>query len=278
MKICRAMGSVLGLLSLFLWLWLPLTAGAEVLEIPGTGACEILLKEVANAFNARHPERRVLIPPSIGTAGALRLISSDRAVLVRVARPLTPEEKDQGLTYLPFARDLVVFAVGAKVPAGSVNLSQLVEIYSGKIKNWQELGGPRAPIRLLVRQPRDSSLLIIQKHLEPFRTINFDSAAKVPYTDPDMLAMLEKYDYALGWLTFSALKGAKTPIQPLALDGVAPTPENARAGRYKLVGEYALVFKKNRMNNLAESFLNFLVSPEGQKILEKSGAIPLHKN
>jgi phosphate transport system substrate-binding protein len=278
MKVCRAMGRVLRPAALFLWLWLPLTAGAEVLEIPGTGACEVLLKEVADAFNARHPERRVVVPPSVGTVGAMRLISSDQAVLVRVGRPLTNDETGRGLTYLPFARDLVVFAAGAKAPAGSVNISQLVDIYSGKIKNWQELGGPRAPIRLLVRQPGDSSLLIIQKHHEPFRTINFDPAAKVPYTDPDMLALLEKYDYALGWLTFSALKGAKTPIHPLALDGVAPTPENARTGRYKLLEDYALVFKKPRMNNLAESFLDFLFSPEGRIILEKSGALPLPRN
>ncbi len=261
-----------------LWLWLPAPVRADVLEIPGTGACEVLLREVANAFNARHPEHRVSVPRSIGTVGGMRLVTSDQAVLVRVGRPLTPEEKDQGLTYLPFAKDLVVFAVGAKVPVRGITTAQLKAAYNGTIKNWRELGGPQAPIRLLLRQPGDASLLIIEKHLEYFRQIAFPSGAKVVYTDPDMLALLQKYDYSLGWLTLSSLEGAKTPVYPLALDGVAPSRENARARKYELLGEYALVFKERQLPRLARIFLDFLFSEEGRIIIERLGAISLPGN
>ena len=257
--------------------WLPPLSGvrADTLEIPGTGACEVLLQAVAQAFNARHPQQRVLVPPSIGTVGGMRLISSDKAVLVRVARPLTKEEKNLGLSYLPFARDMVIFAVGAKVPVRNITTSRLVEVYSGKIKNWGALGGPNAPIRLLLRQPGDSSLLIIQKHLKAFRTITFDPSGKIPYTDPEMLALLQKYNYAIGWLTFSAFKDAKTPIYPLALDGIAPNPENALTKKYNLLEEYALVFKENRLDNLSRIFMDFLFSPAGKKVIESMGTIPL---
>jgi phosphate transport system substrate-binding protein len=275
MKIHRGLGKVLGLGAILLWLW-PLPAvRADTLEIPGTGACELLLRTVAETFNARHPQHRVVVPFTIGTVGAMSLVTTDRAVLVRVARPLTQEEKDQGLTYLPFARDMVVFAVGAKVPVRKITTAQLVEVYSGKIKSWKTLGGPDITIRLLLRQPGDSSLLIIQKHLEAFRTIAFDPSGKVPYTDPDMLALLQKYNYTIGWLTFSALKGAKTPIHPLILDDIAPTPDNARTNKYKLIEEYALVFKEKRLDNLARIFLDFLFSQEGQRVMEQLGAIPV---
>lgn len=277
MKIRQGIGKVLGLVAILFWLWLPSGVAADNLEIPGTGACEVLLAEVAAAFNARHPLHRVSVPRSIGTVGAMRLVLSDQAALVRVGRTLTPEEKDQGLTYLPFARDMVIFAVGAKVPVRGITTTQLVDIYTGKINTWQALGGPQAPIRLLLRQPGDSSLLVIQKHLEAFRTITFDPAGKVPYTDPDMLAMLQKYNYAIGWLTFSSLKRAKTPIYPLALDAVAPTLENAKSNKYKLLEEYALVFKKKRLNYLAKIFLEFLFSQEGKAVMEQLGAIPIDR-
>ena len=128
MKISRGISKVLVLVAILLWLWPPAGVAADVLEIPGTGACEVLLRSLAEAFNARHPEHRVVVPASIGTVGAMRLALSDQAVLVRVARPLIKEEKDQGLTYLPFARDMVVFAVGAKVPVRSITTAQLVDI------------------------------------------------------------------------------------------------------------------------------------------------------
>jgi phosphate transport system substrate-binding protein len=271
-RICK----VLGLGAILLCL-LPSAVAAEVLEIPGTGACEVLLRELAEAFNARHAGHKVVVSPSIGTVGAMRRVLNGRAVLVRVARTLTQEEKDQGLTYLPFARDMVIFTVGAKVPVRSITTSQLVDIYTGKINTWQALGGPQAPIRLLLRQPGDSSLLVIQQHLEAFRTITFDPAGKVPYTDPDMLAMLQKYNYAIGWLTYSSLKGAQTPLHPLALDGVAPTLENVRSNKYKLLEEYALVFKEKRLNYLAKTFLDFLFSQEGKAVMEQLGVIPVSK-
>ena len=257
--------------------WLgPLTGvRAGTLEIPGTGACEVLLRAVAQAFNARHPQQQVLVPPTVPMLGGMRLITSDKAVLVRVARPLTEEEKARGLTYLPFARDMVIFAVGAKVPVRNITTSRLVEVYSGKIKNWKALGGPNAPIRLLLRQPGDSSLRVIRKHLKAFQTITFDPSGKIPYTDPEMLALLQKYNYTIGWLTFSALKDAKTPIYPLALDGIAPTPQNALDKKYKLLEEYALVFKKNRLDNLSRNFMDFLFSPAGKKVIESMGTIPL---
>jgi phosphate transport system substrate-binding protein len=277
MKHYQRISKVLGLGFIIFCLWPLSLARADVLEVPGTGACEVLLRAVAEAFNVRHPQHQVKVPFSVGTVGALRLVTSDQAMLVRVARPLTQAEKDRELTYLPFARDMVVFAVGAKVPVRNITLAQLVEVFSGKIKSWDALGGPPAPIRLLLRQPGDSSLLVIQKHLKPFQTIVFDSSSKIPYTDNDMLALLQKYDYAIGWLTFSGLKGAQTPIYPLALDGIAPTAENARTGKYRLLEEYALVYKENRLNNLARSFIDFLFSREGQTTLEQLGTIPVPK-
>ncbi len=278
MEIRRVINQIFVLGAVLLWPWLPTPVSADVLEIPGTGACEALLRLEAKAFNARHPEHRVVVPPSVGSVGAMRLITSDQAVMVRVARPLTEEEKAQGLTYLPFARDRVVFAVGTRVPVRSLTTAQLVGIYAGQIKSWEALGGPHAPIRVLLRQPGDSSLLVIQKHLEAFRTIPFAPAGKVPYTDNDMLALLQKYDYAIGWLTFSSVRDARTPIYLLALDGVAPTPENARSGRYKLLEEYALVFKEKQLNPLAKSFIDFLFSEDGQAIMEQMGTIPVPKN
>jgi len=275
MQTRRGINKVLVLGAIFLWFWLPAAAGAEVLEIPGTGACEVLLQELAAAFNARHPEHRVLVPRSIGTAGALRLVTSDRAEMGRVGRPLTKGEKDQGLTYLALAQDLVVFAVGAKAPVKNITTLQLVEVYTGKVTDWQTLGGPRAPIRLLLRESVDSSLVVIEKHLEAFRNIHFDPVGKVTYSDHNMLLLLQKYDYAIGWLTSSSLKGAKTPVYALALDGVPPTPENARAGRYQLLSEYALVFKEKRLTDLARLFLGFILSIEGQGVMEQSGVIPI---
>jgi phosphate transport system substrate-binding protein len=250
---------------------------ADILEIPGTGACEVLLRGVAQAFNAKYPGHRVIVPATIGSSGGIRLVIGDQAILARVARPLKDQEKDLGLRYLVFARDMVVFAGGAKVTVKNLTKAQLVDVYTGKITNWRDLGGAPGPIRLLLRQPGDANLLIIRENLPLFRDIAFPADAKVIHTDPKMLNMLQKYKYSLGWVTFSSLKGVHSPVHPLALDGIAPTPGNARSHKYQLIDDYALVFKENRLNDLAISFIDFIFAKTAQQLMEQYGVIPVDK-
>jgi phosphate transport system substrate-binding protein len=266
-----------GLLLSFCPFIFPAAVRADILEIPGTGACEVLLGAVAEAFNAKHPGHQVMAPPSIGSSGGVRMVVNDQAVLARVAQPLKDHEKAYGLRYLVFARDMVIFAGGARVTVKNLTKSQIVDIYSGKITNWQELGGDPGPIRLLLREPGDSNLLIIQKHLPAFRDITVPGDAKMVHTDPRMLEIIKKYKYSLGMLTFSALKGTDSGIHPLSLDGIAPTPENARSHKYRLTSDYALVFKEQRLNDVARSFLTFIFSKSCQQLMEQYGVIPADK-
>jgi phosphate transport system substrate-binding protein len=219
----------------------------------------------------------VLIPPSVGTAGGIRAVRQDLAVLARVAQTQQGDQATQGLQYLVFAQDMTIFAVGGKVTVKNLTSPQLVDVFTGKITDWRELGGAPGPIRVLARQPGDSNLKIIGENLPSFRNITFPPSAKVVHTDPKMLEMLQKYKYSIGWLTFSALKGVQTSVYPLALDGIAPTPENARSRKYKLLGPYALVYKEERLNNLAKLFLDFIFSRECQQLMEQFGVIPVDK-
>ena len=255
----------------------PPPANADILEIPGTGACQVLLKRVARAFNAKYPDQQVLIPNSVGSSGGIRAVRGDRAILARVAQPLKGKEKTYGLSYLVFAKDMVVFTVGAKVTVKNLTTAQLLDLYSGKITNWRELGGKPGLVRLLVRQPGDSSLRVIQEELPAFREIVFPASAKSIHTDPQVLELVQKYKHSICWLTFSALKGAHSPVYPLALDGVAPTLENAQSHTYKLLEPYALIFKKERLNDLARIFINFIFSKECQQLMKEYGVTPVNK-
>ncbi len=222
--------------------------GAETLVIPGTGACEVALKGLAAAFNNQNPGHEVIIPLSIGSGSAINLVGTDQAGLVRVARPLKEKETGFGLKYLVFARDAVIFAVGNKVTITGLTVSQLGDIFSGKITDWQEVGGDRGLIRVIIREPGDGSLLVIQKHFEPFKNLTFDPNSKMVFRDHDMPELLKKYHNAIGWLTNSTITAS--PIKALAVDQVFPTPANLREGRYELMVDYALVYKEKRLSEI----------------------------
>jgi phosphate transport system substrate-binding protein len=125
---------------------------AEDLSIPGSGNPQYMLTILADAFNKQQSLHTVSVPPSTGTAGALRDVEAGTASLGRVGRKLKPEELARGLIYVPIGRDAVVFVAGAGTTIAGLTSRQAADVYTGKITNWQDLGGKPGPIRAIGRE------------------------------------------------------------------------------------------------------------------------------
>lgn len=245
---------------------------AETLVIPGTGSCEAILKDLAGAFNATHPGKEVVIPPSVGSRGGLRALESDQCVLARIAVPLD-KPIDPKLAYRVFATDALVFAVGANVKVKSLTMAQLVEIFSGQITNWRDVGGLAEPVRVIIRDPADAILKGIQFFFKEFQNIRFAPESKVAYHDAEMVNLLKKYKNGIGMSAGSGIHGDSS-LQALALDGIPPSAANLKNGNYRASLDYALVSKQGSLPGLAQKFMDFVFSNEARAIIEKSGVIP----
>ena len=254
--------------------------GAEgfgaTLAVPGTGACEMILTELAEAYNLGNPEEPINIPPSTGSGGGIKAVLDGEAQLARVARRLKAAEEQQGIVYLLFARDAVAFVVGKQVEISNLNAGQLAAIFTGKIDNWKDVGAGEGPIRVVGREPGDSSLSVIQEHLKEFKEIAFTPKAKILLYDRDNVETVAKYHYSIGFIPMSSKKWVEGAIKPINLDGVAPTRANVLAGTYRLVEDYALVYKKE-LSPGASRFVEFVFSTKGKKILEENGLIAVDR-
>lgn len=249
---------------------------AETLVIPGTGSCETILKELAGAFNARHPGQEVVIPPSVGSRGGFRAVLSGQSVLARIAVPLD-KQIDPKLDYRTFANDSVVFAVGANVGINSLTVSQLVDIFSGKITNWREVGGQEGPVRVIIRDPGDTILKTIQFYFKEFQNIRFAPDSKIAFYDTETVNLLKKYKNSICMAANSGIH-AESSLKALAVDGIPPSAANLKNGNYRAVITYALIFKKGKLPELAENFVDFISSNEGRAIIENYGLAPLTGN
>lgn len=248
---------------------------AEDLVIPGSGNPEHVLKQMAKVFNARQSQYRVLVPPSSGTAGALRDVGDGVSTLGRVGRPLKDEERARGFSFLPLGRDPIVLVGGAGVTVRNLTAQQVIDIYTGKLLNWSALGGKAAPIRAIGREPSDASRQALQKVIPAFRDIVFGSNVKVAHLDPHLLELLDRYPSSLGFINRSAIAACNTAVVPLAFEGVAPTPKNLEKGSYPLSLEFGLVYKTSTgMSPAAKAFVEFSRSPEGLRVLAEHGVLP----
>lgn len=248
------------------------TTASHALMIPGTGDSQELLQELAWAFEAAHPGTVIGIPASIGSTGGIRQVLAGRAVLARVARPPRPEEQQPGLAYRVFARSPVVFAAHLEAACvQNLNRAELIGIHSGLIDNWAMLGDcPAQKIYVAHRQNGDSSRVIIETCLPEVGAINAP-VGETLYSTPETLRILKRHAGTLAYLPLSALDSHGLTV--LTFEGVAPTPEQVRSGRYPLVVDLGLVWREP-LPPLAEQFRDFLFSPRAQDIIRQWGLVP----
>ena len=243
----------------------------RVLVIPGTGDSQILLHKLAQLYAKVRPGITVEIPESIGSGGGIRSVITGKNEIARVARPLTEKESGQGLKARIFAQAPVVFAVNPGVAGGeNLSLEQIIGIYSGRIQQWDALGGV-GKIYVMNREEGDSSRVVLENLIPGFKEISSPAGATV-YSTPEAVQTLMASPGTIGYLPMPAAVGAG--IKVLQVQGVAPSAANVRQKKYPLVVPFALVWKET-LSPRAQDFLDFLSSPAAKKLMLDNGAIPV---
>lgn len=243
----------------------------QKISVGGTGDSKQLLSSLAQALLKKLKGGEINVPESVGSSGGIRALVDGRIELARTARPLNQKEKRMGLSERLFAFSPVVFVVHPSV-TGIDNLStqEILDIYSGKIKNWSEVGSIDHKIYAVTREPGDSSLTVLKNNMPGFKEIN-TATAKTIYNTQDTIDALKKHRFTIGYTPFNEIKNSK--LRVLKLDGIFPSIENIQSGKYNLVVPLSVVYKEEP-TGLSRSFMEFLYSEEGKRIISDLGSIP----
>jgi phosphate transport system substrate-binding protein len=245
---------------------------AGELVIEGTGDSQALLREIAELFEERYPETTIQVPDSIGSSGGIKAVGTGKAELGRVARPLKEKERAYGLTYAVFAVSPVVLVVHPSVEGvDNLTAEQIVGIYSGTLTDWQQLGGAAHKLYPIGRETGDSSRIILEAHVPGFQEIQ-KPVAKVYYTTPETLQGIVDHEYTIGYVPMAMIHNSG--LHTIGIDGIAPSIENIRQNRYKMVAPLGIVYKKP-LNPLAKAFADFLSTPDVHEIIEEYGCLPV---
>ena len=244
------------------------TALAETITIVGTGSGAAVLKSMGKVFNAQHPDVKVEVPKSIGSGGGFKAVGTDKNVLGRVAREPNEKEKAYGLTYLPYAKNPIVFFVNPSVGIKDLTPKQVCDIYSGKITNWKDVGGPDAKIRVIRREEGDSSLQVLRKSFPGFSEITLTKKSKTTFSDPSTCELVENKENTIAFGTYANARNHNVNI--LTIDGKKVSDPD-----YLYVGTLALVFKDKNKTGHVDKFIDFATSKAAHEAIRAAGSVPL---
>lgn len=181
--------------------------------------------------------------------------------------PLKPSEKDKLVPYL-VARDIKVVIVNPANPVESITKEQLRAIHRGEINNWKQLGWIDKPIAVIYRKhclDRDEPVRVylgLDNKLQ-----DLTKKAIVVRTDMELLEYVSAFKTAIAITSKVFTRGKKVKI--LSLNSIKPTAENVKKGLYDLTGPLYIVVSPSA-EEVVKGFINFVLSPEGQAIIDRN--------
>lgn len=187
------------------------------------------------------------------------------------------EECDTTLEYTTIGTEAFVFFVHKDNPIENLTTEQIKAIYAGEITNWEEVGGKNEEIAAYQRNEGSGS----QSMLKRFMGDTPIMEAPTEMVNDLMSGIIEKVsDYrsksnSIGFSFRFYVEGIiRNPdIKMLSIDGVAPTAENIRNGSYPIVTPiYAVTYEENTNENV-DKLLQWVLSEEGQYIIEETGYV-----
>jgi phosphate transport system substrate-binding protein len=230
----------------------------------GSTTVQPLADKIGQAFTQQHPYVTLDIAAG-GSKVGIQAIHDGTTDIGMASRDLDAEEA-AGIEQHQIAVDVIAVVVHASNPIEDLTLAQLQDIYMGKVINWAELGGPDVPIVTVVREENSGTRgafdeIVLDKQ-EP-QAPEMEKAL----TAGDMAAIVADNPAAIGYVGFGNLEAG---LKTVAIEGVGPSAEAARDGSYRLVRPL-LLLTGPLSQPLADTFIEFATSPEGQAVVEANG-------
>lgn len=252
---------------------LPLTgAAADTLRVGGTGAGLAAMRLIGDEVARVHPDIRTEILPSLGTQGGLRALGENAIQVAIALRALSPAERDSGLREAACAKTAFILATSLPQPQ-SLTRAQLPSLYENPAPVWSD----GTPLRIILRS-RDGSenpflIQAVPGMDRAFATAYRHSGMPIGATDQENADLAQRTDGSLALMTLLQLRTEKLKLNPVAIDGVAPSPETLVSGRYPMSIRLCLILPANPGND-ATRFIAYVKSPPGQTLLRGFGAEP----
>lgn len=232
------------------------------ITIAGSTALLPLVKDAAGAYQGAHPDVKISVSgggsgTGINQVAAKALDIGDSDILA----PSHPELHDNRVA-------VIGFAVVTNPSVGLKNLSkaQLQDIFSGKVTNWKQLGGPDAKI-VVINRPRNSGTRAVFT-----KTImGSDPISETGLTEDATGTVVSVVKQTPGAISYAAFSGTRTSgLTEISIDGVAPTDDNIITGKYP-VWSYEHMFTMGAPTGEVAKFIDF-VAGNGE-LVRKDGFI-----
>jgi phosphate transport system substrate-binding protein len=239
-------------------------------SVVGSTSVQPFAEALAEEFMVGHSAEKIFIQGGGSTAG-IQAVLTGAAQVGMSSRKL--EESEKALIAIPIIYDAIAVIVHRTNPLDNLSMDQIRKIYAGRITRWKEVGGVDRAITVVTREEGSGTRETFQ-NLVMGRHEEISLGALVQDSNGAIRQVVADDPNAIGFISLGLVNDR---VKALKLDGMEPTVENVRAQRYKIVRPFLFVFKAPPQG-IAKDFLDYVLSPKGQKLLMQEGLVSMDQS
>ena len=264
----------------------PSWAANNSIQIKGSDTMVNLGQAWAEAYMQKHKDAFVAVTGG-GSGTGIAALLSGTCDIAESSRVMKQEELDQarskGIVPKEYtvAIDGLAVAVNPSNPVSQLTVDQLADIFTGKIKNWKEVGGKDSGIVLLSREVNSGTHVYFKEHIlrkgDAKSTVEFVPEALLMSSSQAIVDEIAQNPSAIGYYgmgyinkTQKAIAVAKDTSSPYA----TPTIENVVAKKY-YVSRPLIFYTNGEPQGMVKEFIDFVFSAEGQQIVKDTDFVPV---
>jgi phosphate transport system substrate-binding protein len=251
-------------------------------------------------------QMRYTDPPtgSPGSGQGIKMLLQDQLSFAESSRSLTIEEYQNAvergfkLKQVPVAIDGLAIAVNPDLNLKGITLNQLKEIYTGKITNWRQLGGPNLPItpysrppetggtldffqeNILQAQPLAKQIQFVRDTTEGLRNVGKNRGGIYYASASAVVPQCSVKAIPLGRTLTTLVSAYQNPSIPASQ---CPSKRNQinhtdfKTGKYPITRRLFVIIKENGQldEQAGNAYANLLLTNEGQDLIQQAGFVKI---
>jgi phosphate transport system substrate-binding protein len=209
-----------------------------------------------------------LIDGTTNIANASRGIK-DKEIEEAEAKGITPNE-------IKIADDGLSVIVNPELGLESLTIAQIKDIFTGKVSNWKEVGGPDLQIVAITRDNSSGTYAFFKE--EVLDDEDFRADALTEPSNGNIVKNVSQTKGAIGYVGLAYLNDSVVSLSVAKEDGaalVAPSLETVKDGTYP-IARPLFMYTNGEPTGLVKAYIDFVLSAEGQAIVTEIGFIPVN--
>lgn len=250
-----------------------------LVTIKGSDTVLPVSQALAEAYLLRHKEPLLNVTGGGSGVGIAALLNGDTDIAMS-SRPLKLSEwlkfdqKRYDLVEDTIGWDVLAICVHPSLPLDRLTREQIAAIYTGKVKNWKELGGPDLPVLPYSRESSSGTFEFFREHV----LLGKDFAEGVRFIPATgmLVQSVSQTPGAIGYLGIAYVE-PRVKVLRLGREGdtayYLPARSRAELNRYPLARPLYYYYERSKVEKL-QPFLAFVHSPAGRAMVEEVGYVP----